>query len=175
MAGIPGLLGGWLAMNAGTRDGAIGDRLVSMTVCNAEGEIRTYHADEIGFGYRRCDLLAGASSIALKAVFRLVKRSSGEIASRMEDARSRRFDFQGLHTAGSVFKNPADCSAGRLLDEAGCKGLRVGGAFVCDRHANIIATDSGATASDVLALSAWMHDKVLARSGIDLKREIRIW
>ena len=175
MAGIPGLLGGWLAMNAGTRDGSIGDRLVSMTLCDSDGNVRTFRADEAGFGYRRCDLLAKGTLIVLHATFQLEKRSPEIVSERMETARGRRFQFAGLHTAGSVFRNSPGDSAGRLLDEAGCKGLRVGGAVVCERHANIIATERGATASDVLALSAWMHDKVLARSGIDLKREIRIW
>lgn len=174
MAGIPGVLGGWLAMNAGTRDGAIGDRLVSMTLCDQDGTVRACPAAEAGIGYRRCEALADGMTIALKATFRLEKRARMEVMGRMEAARSKRFDFAGLHTAGSVFRNPPGTSAGRLLDEAGCKGLRVGGAYVCERHANIIATEEGATASDVLALSAWMHDRVLARAGVDLKREIRI-
>ena len=93
----------------------------------------------------------------------------------MDDFRAKRFDFSGLRTAGSVFRNPPGVSAGKLLDEAGCKGLRVGGAVVCDRHANIVAAEDGATASDIIALSALMRDRVAATCGVDLHREIKLW
>ena len=173
MAGIPGTVGGWLAMNAGTRFGAVGD-CVEEVVAYAPGGARTVaRAAECGFGYRRCAFLAG--KVAARVHLRLRRDDPAAIAARMADFRAKRFDFSGLRTAGSVFKNPEGTSAGRLLDEAGCKGLRVGGAFVSDRHANIVAAGDGATASDILALIGIMHDAVLERSGVDLEREIRVW
>jgi UDP-N-acetylmuramate dehydrogenase len=87
----------------------------------------------------------------------------------------RRFDFGGLRTAGSAFANPPGGFAGALLEKAGCKWLRVGGAYVTERHANIVAADPGATASDVMALLEIMHCRVLMRLGVDLRQEIRTW
>ena len=171
MAGIPGCIGGWLAMNAGTRFGEFGDRVVSAIAYGhdgAPGEITDF-----GFGYRTCKALEGR--IATKVTLRLVRDDPAAIARRMDDFRAKRFDFSGLRTAGSVFRNPPGVSAGKLLDEAGCKGLRIGGAVVCDRHANIIAAEDGATASDIIALSALMRDRVAASCGIDLHREIKVW
>ncbi len=171
MAGIPGCVGGWLAMNAGTRFGEFGDRVVSAEALDMDGV--PCAISEFGFGYRTCKALEGR--IATKVTLRLVRDDSSAIARRMDDFRARRFDFSGLRTAGSVFRNPPGVSAGKLLDEAGCKGLRVGGAVVCDRHANIIAAEGGATASDIIALSALMRDRVAASCGVVLHREIRVW
>ena len=171
MAGIPGCVGGWLAMNAGTRFGEFGDRVVAATAYGHDGAPCVITA--FGFGYRTCKALEGR--IAVNATLRLVRDDSAAIARRMDDFRAKRFDFSGLRTAGSVFRNPPGVSAGKLLDEAGCKGLRVGGAVVCDRHANIVAAEEGATASDVIALSALMRDRVAASGGVDLHREIQIW
>lgn len=173
MAGIPGCVGGWLAMNAGTRFGEFGDRVVEFTAVDMNGDISTVLKAEAGFGYRQCRALENA--VALDVTIRLSPDDPAAIAGRMEDFRTKRFNFAGLRTAGSVFRNPEGTTAGKLLDEAGCKGLRVGGAFVSDRHANIIAAENGGTASDIIALSSLMHDKVLERFGIDLHREIRIW
>ena len=171
MAGIPGCVGGWLAMNAGTRFGEFGDRVVAADAFEIDGTPRAL--TDFGFAYRTCRALEGR--IATRVTLRLVRDDPAAIARRMDDFRAKRFDFGGLRTAGSVFRNPPDVSAGRLLDEAGCKGLRVGGAVVCDRHANIVAAEPGATASDILALSALMRDRVAAARGILLHREIQTW
>ncbi len=171
MAGIPGCVGGWLAMNAGTRFGEFGDRVMAATAYGPDGA--SCEITDFGFGYRTCKALEGR--IATKVTLRLVRDDPAAIARRMDDFRARRFDFSGLRTAGSVFRNPPGVSAGKLLDEAGCKGLRVGGAVVCDRHANIVAAEDGATASDIMALSALMRERVAAHSGVHLEREIRIW
>lgn len=172
MAGIPGSIGGWLAMNAGTRHGEFGDRVVSATAVGPDGS--TLVISDFGFGYRRCATLE-RGAVCTSVTLRLDHAEPEEIDRRMRDFASKRFDFSGLRTAGSVFKNPPGISAGKLLDEAGCKGLRVGGARVCDRHANIIAVDDGATASDFLALAALMRDKVEERFGIVLQMEIKTW
>ena len=171
MAGIPGCVGGWLAMNAGTRFGEFGDRVVSATAYGLDGT--PCEIVDFGFAYRTCKALEGR--VAVSVTLRLVRDDPAAIARRMDDFRARRFDFSGLRTAGSVFRNPPDVSAGKLLDEAGCKGLRVGGAVVCERHANIVAAEDGATASDIIALSALMRDRVAASGGVDLHREIQVW
>ncbi len=171
MAGIPGCVGGWLAMNAGTRFGEFGDRVVAATAYGFDGAL--CKIADFGFGYRTCKALE--RRIAVAVTLRLVRDDPAAIARRMDDLRAKRFDFSGLRTAGSVFRNPPGVSAGKLLDEAGCKGLRVGGAVVCDRHANIVAAEDGATASDIIALSALMRDRVAASGGVDLHREIQVW
>lgn len=172
MAGIPGCVGGWLAMNAGTRHGEFGDRIVSATAIAPDGAPLVI--SDFGFGYRRCAALEGGA-VCTSVTLRLIPGDPDEIARRMRGFASERFDFSGLRTAGSVFRNPPGASAGKLLDAAGCKGLRVGGAHVCERHANIIAVDDGATASDFLALAALMRDRVEERFGVTLQMEIRTW
>ncbi len=171
MAGIPGCVGGWLAMNAGTRFGEFGDRVVAADAFKSDGTAFTL--TDFGFGYRTCRALEGL--VATRVTLQLVSDEPAAIARRMDEFRARRFDFGGLRTAGSVFRNLPGLSAGKLLDEAGCKGLRVGGAVVCDRHANIIAVEPGATASDILALATKMRDRVAAARGILLQREIQVW
>ncbi len=173
MAGIPGTVGGWLAMNAGTRFGAAGDRVVEVVAYGPGGARHVATREACGFAYRSCAFLEG--KVALWATFRLDVDSADAIARRMEEFRSKRFDFGGMRTAGSVFKNPEGTSAGKVLDEAGCKGMRVGGTYVCDRHANIVAAEPGATASDVIALVELMHDSALEKTGIDLHRELKVW
>lgn len=172
MAGIPGCVGGWLAMNAGTRYGEFGDRVVSAEAIGPDGEV--FVISDFGFGYRRCAALKNGA-VCTSVTLRMAPDDPSSIAKRMQDFASKRFDFSGLRTAGSVFRNPPGASAGRLLEEAGCKGLRVGGAYVCERHANIIAVEDGATASDFLALAHLMRDKVDERFGIVLQMEIKTW
>lgn len=158
MDGIPGTVGGWLAMNAGAQGRAIGDCLVSLTLLDpSDGSVREVPRSALVLGYRSA-VLAGSlrplSSFAiLSAVLAPTEVVMPElVAERREVFRAKRFDFRGLRTAGSVFRNPPGDSAGRLLDEAGFKGRRVGDAFVSDRHANIFCAGPGATASDLLAL-----------------------
>ena len=124
-------------------------------------------AKKLEFRYRSCTNLD--NDILLSVTFQLEQSTSNLIRQKRLEYRQKRFDFSGLRTAGSVFKNPAGQSAGKLLDDTGFKGMRIGGAFVCDRHANIISTENGATASDVLALVQLMKQKVPV-----LEREIKI-
>ncbi len=173
MAGIPGTVGGWLAMNAGTRFGAIGDRVVSCVVYTKDGERIVSAKDDCGFGYRTAAFFD--DKVIWSVVLKLESSTPEAIAERMAEYSAKRFDFTGLRTAGSVFKNPDGDSAGRLAEAAGCKGLRVGGAYVCERHANIISADEGATPSDVMALIEIVQSMVFAQSGILLKKEVRIW
>ncbi|MBR3085084.1 MAG: FAD-binding protein [Kiritimatiellae bacterium] len=171
MAGIPGTLGGWLAMNAGTRSGEVGDAVVSVVAFGRNGLRLELSRAECGFSYRACAALRGMAAIS--ATLRFRHDSPDAVRARMREFQSRRFDFAGMRTAGSAFKNPPGGFAGALLEKAGCKGLRVGGAYVSDRHANIVAAGDGATASDILALLEIMRRRVESSCGVSLEREIR--
>ncbi|MBP5321167.1 MAG: UDP-N-acetylmuramate--L-alanine ligase, partial [Kiritimatiellae bacterium] len=170
MEGIPGTVGGWLAMNAGAHGGAIGDHVVSIRCLNHDGKDDTLLSCSCGFGYRRCEALR--ERVAFSCRLALEKAAPEAIRAKRLAFREKRIPLAGLRTCGSVFRNPPGDSAGRLLDEAGCKGLRVGGAAVTGFHANIIATEAGANASDVLALASLMYGRVKARKGIELIPEI---
>ena len=174
MDGIPGTVGGWLAMNAGAQGHAIGDCLETVTLLFPDGGIRTLPKASLSLGYRTASLSDGrplSSCVILSAVFAPHERTTPEVvAERRAAFRAKRFDFRGLRTAGSVFRNLPGDSAGRILDAAGLKGLRIGGAEICPRHANIICAHPGATASDVLALIQIAQQ----RSPVPLHPEITI-
>lgn len=172
MAAIPGTLGGWLAMNAGTQFGSIGDRVVSIEALTKNGEAITVGKDACNFGYRSSPFLS--DKVVVSATLRLARRDKDEIVGEMERYREKRFNFSGLRTAGSVFKNPEGISAGKILDDAGCKGMRIGGAYVSNRHANIIAADETATASDIIALIEQLQSRAQAQ-GFKLEPEVRLW
>jgi UDP-N-acetylmuramate--L-alanine ligase/UDP-N-acetylenolpyruvoylglucosamine reductase len=173
MAGIPGNVGGWLAMNAGTRYGAICDVVKSVQVFDpATGKASVFSATELSAGYHCCPGLE--NKVALSCVVELQISTDEEIAAKLTETKSKRFDFSGLRTEGSVFRNPPNDVAGRLSDEAGCKGMRIGGARVIEQHGNIIATEAGATGSDVAALIECVREAVFEKHGIMLDREIVI-
>ena len=175
MAGIPGQVGGWLAMNAGVRAGCFGDAVESALCMRvSDGAQVRLSRDELRFAYRECGGLAG--HVALSVRVRLRASSPAEVGAAMERVAAARTDFRGLRTCGSVFRNPGGGapSAGALADAAGCKGLRVGGAFVTDFHANVIAADRDATPSDVAALVELVRDRVRSSSGVELVPELRV-
>ena len=120
---------------------------------------------------RVIDDASGAKSLARFCVVVPTAQSGRNLRLAL----AKRFDFGGLRTAGSAFKNPPGQFAGALLEAAGCKGMRIGGAHVLDRHANIVAADDGATASDIMALLETMRARVASHSGVDLAMEIRQW
>ena len=157
MAGIPGTLGGWLKMNAGAFGHAIGEAVAAVKV-----DGRWLAAAECGFGYRTSALSGEIQDVRWRS------EPPAGLASAAE-YRARRKVFPA-HTRGSVFKNPADDFAGRLLEAAGCKGLVVGGARVWDGHANVII-DEG-TASDFLALAMMMRERVRLSFGVELAPEV---
>ena len=167
MAGIPGTLGGWVKMNAGAHGHSIGEVIESVKV-----DGRWIPASECGFGYRHSDIEGEIQDV------RFVQGNGEQGIGNREQgtaeyylAKRRKFP---AHTRGSVFKNPEGDSAGRLLEECGCKGLRVGGAYVWEEHANVIVAPSdSATASDFLALMQIMRNRVLLRKGVQLVPEVR--
>ncbi len=167
---VPGSLGGWLSMNAGAHGGEIGERVSWIRCLNPDGKITILTPVECGFAYRHCAALEGR--VALACGLRLVKSNAPSVRALRQSVRAKRIPLAGLRTEGSVFRNPTGASAGRLLDAAGCKGMRIGGARVMDFHANIVAVEGSVTASDVLALVMRMRNRVALVCGVTLTPEI---
>lgn len=173
LEGIPGTVGGALRMNAGTSGRGICDVLDSLRYVDRDGEAHERGGGQLKYGYRSCDLPAG--SIITSAVLRPAAGSTALIAERVEELRSRRMNSQPSgRSAGCVFKNTADDSAGRVIEECGLKGLRVGGAVLSDIHANFIINDGGANARDIIKLIKIIRDKVKYKKGIELKLEVQV-
>lgn len=172
--GIPGSLGGGLTMNAGAFGGEISRVVDCMEGVTRDGQRRKFEKTDLAFEYRRLDLPPGFVITAVR--LRLRRGDPAEIASRMRSAQKRRKERQplGLPNAGSIFKNPSGTAAGRLLEEAGVKGWRVGGAQVSERHANFIVNEGNATAEDVWTLMQKMRERVLAHSGVLLEPEVKL-
>jgi UDP-N-acetylmuramate dehydrogenase len=173
-AGIPGTVGGAVCMNAGTAGGEMGDVVESVTMLLPDGVLVTRGRDEMGFGYRAS--LVPAGHIVLEASAVLRREDKGRIAARLKDLMDRRKQSQpvGLPSAGSVFKNPQEESAGKLIEQAGLKGKTVGGAQVSEKHANFIVNRGKASAADVLKLMEIVMQKVLEMHGVRLEPEIKI-
>lgn len=180
--GIPGTVGGGLAGNAGAFGRQIGDHLVSANLLGPDGQTRTVHAAELEFSYRH-SRLKQSGEVVLDATFKLPMIDP----SALQAERRRILQFRKDHhpdwnrepCAGSVFRNIEPTSAaerrqaaGRFLEEAGAKSLRVGGARLYEKHANIIVADNGCTAQDVWTLSEKMAAAVKLKFGIDLVREV---
>jgi UDP-N-acetylmuramate dehydrogenase len=171
--GIPGTVGGALAMNAGSREEWIGSIVESVTVFEPSSGLVRLRGPEIAWAYRRTDL--PKRGIIVEAVLRVVESDAVGIRRQMEASLRRRKRSQplGMPSAGSVFVNPEGDSAGRLIEAAGLKGARVGGAAISDVHANFIVNAGGATAADVLSLVRLVRDAVRDSNGIELRPEIR--
>jgi UDP-N-acetylmuramate dehydrogenase len=171
--GVPGTVGGALAMNAGSRDEWIGAIVESVTLFKPGVGLVGVRGPEIAWGYRHSDL--PSRGIIVEAVLRVTESDQVAIRRGMEASLRRRKRTQPLNmpSAGSVFVNPEGDSAGRLIEAAGLKGVRVGGAMVSDVHANFIVNVGGATASDVVALVRVVRDAVKDANGIELRPEIR--
>lgn len=171
--GIPGTVGGAVAMNAGGRDQWIGSVVRDVVVARrGEGLVRLA-ASDIAWEYRRASFEPG--DIILEATFDLVPDERAAIARRMEALLKRRKLTQplGVPTCGSVFKNPKGASVGALIEECGLKGTAHGGARISTVHANFVVNENGASADDVCALMERMRDDVYAAHGIALEPEVR--
>lgn len=171
--GIPGTIGGAVRMNAGCHGTETCDRLIEATIVFRDGIARTLTNDELGFSYRHAALPEDA--IVTEAVFRGTPDDPGAIATRMADLMTAREAAQPVRekTGGSTFRNPAGESAWRLIDAAGCRGLRVGGAQVSEKHCNFLINHGDATAADLETLGETVRTRVLAASDHDLHWEIR--
>ena len=175
LTGIPGTVGGALRGNAGGRQGAIGNFVRNVTVLGDDGEVRTRARDDLMFGYRTSDL---DEPVILAAEFELGTEDPEAVVKRMRRVWIIKKENQpyGHQSSGCIFKNPTpEISAGALVEGAGLKGTRVGGAEVSDRHANFIVAHPGATSADVLALIEQIRTRVAAQSGYELELQINIW
>jgi len=174
VTGIPGTVGGAICMNAGTAQGEIGDVVDTVTLLAPSGELVLRHRDEMGFGYRTANVPPGHIVLDAKVILR--HGDAGKIKAQVKALMEQRKARQpwGLPNAGSVFKNPMDESAGKLIEEAGLKGRTAGDAMISDKHANFIVNRGNAKAADVLALMDAIREKVLEMHRIRLEPEIKI-
>jgi UDP-N-acetylmuramate dehydrogenase len=172
-AEIPATFGGAVRMNAGAHKRSMADVLLTAEVIDLDsGRSRTVDVDGLSYGYRSSSL--SDYEIVTGGTIRLEQEDSSVVAERISGyLRWRRENQPPGRSAGSIFKNPAQDSAGRLIDEAGAKGMRIGGAVVSEVHANFIVADATATADDVWRLIWSVHAIVKDRSGIDLEPEVR--
>lgn len=172
---IPATVGGAVRMNAGAHGGSMADVVTEIQLYDLEvGRSIRVAAAEAGFAYRQTAL--PARSLVIGASLRLVAGDPGEIRRRMDDARAWRRETQpvGEPNCGSVFRNPEGDHAARLVEAAGCKGMRVGGAQVSTKHANFIVAGPGATAADVRTLIDAVRRSVVDRCGIELVPEVHV-
>jgi UDP-N-acetylmuramate dehydrogenase len=174
VSGIPSSVGGAVRINAGSYGSEIFDVLESVALVSRHGDVRTVAAGEIAHGYR-WTALCGTEDVIAEARLRLSPKSPAEIAARMaEVAAKRRVALPKQPNAGSIFKNPEGRFAGRLLEECGMKGRKIGGAEVSTAHANVIVNTGGATAEDVKRLMEEMKNAVKEKFGIELQPEIQV-
>jgi UDP-N-acetylenolpyruvoylglucosamine reductase len=173
LEGIPGSVGGALRMNAGAMGMATFDAVATIRVMAFHGRIEEFAAGAVKVEYRDCALLK--NHIALAAVFKCRAAPPEEIAKRMDAFSHKRWESQpAAPSAGCIFKNPAAIPAGKLVDELGLKGTRVGGAMVSREHGNFIVNDGTATARDVLELIESVKLRAKAARGIELDTEVEI-
>jgi UDP-N-acetylmuramate dehydrogenase len=174
LVGIPGTIGGALHGNAGSRGGDVGQWTCRATVMARNAEIIQREREDLVFSYRQSSL---DELVILGCQFQLDEEDPQELTKRMQKMWIVKKASQplGHQSAGCIFKNPRGISAGMLVDQAGLKGTRVGGAEVSDRHANFIVTDADATSGDVLRLIELVRSRVAERLGVELETEIEIW
>ena len=175
LTGIPGTVGAALRGNAGSRQGSIGQFVRRATVLDVAGEIQVRERDDLSFADRMSNL---DEPVILSAEFELNREDPESVVRRMRRIWIIKKESQpyGHQSSGCIFKNPApDILAGALIDQAGLKGTRHGGAEVSDRHANYIVAHSGATVSDVLHLIEQIQQRVWQRFGYELELQLQIW
>ena len=174
-AGIPGNLGGAVIMNAGAYGSQLSDYVTKIKVLEYTGCRKELMASEIEFSYRKSNL-SGRPLAILGVFLQLHKGDTASAKERMRHLLELRRLRQPLEypSAGSVFKNPPGDFAGRLVEDAGCKGITVGGARISEKHANFIVNLGNAKAADILAVMQAVQEKVLQKSGILLEPEIHV-
>lgn len=174
LVGIPAQVGGAVAMNAGTRDGETFDHLVSLTVLEPSGELQALGKDRLQPRYRDGGL---GERIVLQATWELYADDPNAIFARFSESLRKRNATQPVtqRSVGCVFRNPPGDAAGRLIEAAGCKLLRVGGVEVSGVHANYFVNVDNGTGADFLALMAQIRDRVQAMFGVHLEPEVKLW
>ncbi|MBI2713496.1 MAG: UDP-N-acetylmuramate dehydrogenase [Rhizobiales bacterium] len=172
LSGIPGTIGGALRMNGGAYGAETKDVLIEARGVDRQGNLRTYSNSQMRFSYRHCGVPEDV--IFTSATFQGRAGDPAEIAAEMAAIKSKRETSQPRNrTGGSTFKNPPGMSAWKLVDEAGCRGLKVGQAQVSDLHSNFLISLDGATAADIETLGETVRARVKEKSGIDLEWEIK--
>ena len=174
LAGIPGTVGGAVAMNAGAFGKDIGSVVEEIQTVTPQGELATRNCSELDFSYRELSLAQG--TVIIRAGFQCIQESPEIVSRKVAGYLAKRKATQPLEypSAGSVFRNPPNDYAGRLIEKAGLKGRRVGGAMISPKHANYIVNTGGAIAEDVLTLMNLAKGKVKKDTGIELEPEIKV-
>ena len=172
LRGIPGTVGGAVRMNAGAYGRDTSDILIEATVVTRAGAIETWPAERLGYTYRHSELPPGA--VVVEALFEGTPGDKATIAAEMDRIAAEREASQPLRsrTGGSTFKNPPGHKAWELVDRAGCRGLRHGGAQVSEKHTNFLLNTGDATSADIEALGEDVRARVKAQSGVELEWEI---
>lgn len=177
-SGIPGTVGGAIVGNAGAYLSEIFDFVLSVKIFDGEN-IKVLNKNDINYEYRHTSLANDKSIIVLGVKLKLEKGNSDESLMLMKKRMERRIESQPLEypNAGSTFRNPENDHAGRLIEECGLKGKKIGGAMVSEKHANFIINYDNASASDVRTLIKLVHDTVLEKTGVDLilEQELIDW
>ena len=173
-SGIPGTVGGALVMNAGAYGGEMKDLVSRVTVLTSEGEPREYTKEQMAFGYRRSRLTEEAG-IVLETEFTLHPGRTEEIQARMEELKEKRVLKQPLEyaSAGSTFKRPEGHFAGKLIEDAGLRGFRIGDAQVSEKHCGFVINRGNASASEIAEVIRQVQDRVYAHSGVRLQTEVK--
>jgi len=174
LAGIPGSAGGAISGNAGAFGYEMKDVLVSVSMMDTEGNIKSRGVKDIDFGYRRSNI--PSKELLLGAEILLKKDIKEHVSAKIKDYLNRKWESQPLSepTAGCVFKNPPELFAGKLIDEAGCKGMRIGDVEVSSTHANFFVNKGGAKAADFIRLMEEVNQRVKEKFGVVLEPEIKI-
>jgi UDP-N-acetylmuramate dehydrogenase len=174
LAGIPGTIGGGIRMNAGGKFGDIGSVVLRVQVMDASGNLFARTKDDLVFEYRCTNISA---PYILGATLEMEPDDPERILRKTKEIWMYKRNTQPLNTknAGCIFKNPRGVSAGALIDQAGLKGLRVGGAEISTKHANFIIAHPGCTADDILTTIKLIREKVFDRNQIHLESELQIW
>jgi UDP-N-acetylmuramate dehydrogenase len=174
LAGIPGTVGGGIRMNAGGKFGDIGALVTHVQVMDAGGTLFERTKDDLVFEYRSTNI---AAKFILGATLELEEEDPDRIMKKTKEIWMYKRNTQPLNTknCGCMFKNPRGLSAGALIDQAGLKGMKIGGAEVSTKHANFIVANPGCRADDVLRLVKIIREKVFERNEIHLESEVQIW
>lgn len=174
-AGIPGTLGGGVFMNAGAYGGEMKDVVKSVTYLDEAGNLQTAGCEQLAFGYRKSMFSSGGKTI-LSCEMELKKGNPQTIKEDMAEYNRRRAEKQPLSmpSAGSTFKRPGGYFAGKLIQDAGLKGYRIGGAQVSEKHTGFVINAGGATAQDVMDLIEYIQKTVKEKFGVTLEPEVRV-
>ncbi len=173
LSGIPGTIGGTLRMNGGAYGREIGDITVAATILDRKGELSVLDRANLDFSYRHCGV--AEDRIFVAAELAGAEGSPQKIAERMDEIAANRVESQPTRgaTGGSTFKNPPGQKAWKVIEEAGCRGLKRGGAMVSEKHCNFLVNAKQASANDLETLAEEVRQRVFENSGIELEWEIR--